>query len=305
MNTDQNLPQLTESILTLGSFDGLHLGHRYLIREIQKIGESKKLPFYLISFEPHPRLVLKNNEDFKLLQTWEEKTSMLRALGVENTIAIPFTQELSQKSAEEFILEYILKPFHPKIVVLGFDHKFGKNRQGSKETFISLNEKLNLNLDVVQLEEYMNQRDHISSTLIRQYLQNGDIQQANALLGYSYTLTGRVVEGKKLGRTIGFPTANITPENIHKLVPAIGVYATTIVIDGQHYKAATNIGLNPTVEKINEPKIESFILDFEGDIYHKNVTLHFHHYLRGEKKYSSLDELKAAIAHDVAHIKNL
>jgi riboflavin kinase/FMN adenylyltransferase len=305
MNIYHELPHLTDSVITIGSFDGLHLGHQYLIREVQKIANENKLPFFLISFEPHPRLVLQHNSNFKLLQTWNEKKVLLEQLGVRNLIAIPFTTELSQKSAEEFILEYILKPLNPRIVVLGYDHKFGKDRQGSKDTFLALKSRLGLNLDIIQLQEYMNQRSHISSTTIRQLIQNGQIKEANGLLGHTYELSGKVVEGKKLGRTLGYPTANILTENIDKLIPAIGVYYTTIKVGNVWYKAATSIGLNPTVEDITTPRIESHILDFEGDIYGELITLKFHDYLRAEKKYESLEALKSAIGQDIIQIEKL
>ena len=304
MNIHRNHPHLIESIITIGSFDGLHLGHQYLIWEVKKLAEKSKLPFYLISFEPHPRLVLQNNGDFKLLQTWEEKISQLEKLGIENLIALPFTRELSLKSAEEFILEYILKPLKPKIIVLGYDHKFGRDRQGSKDTFLALKEKLNLDFEVIQLQEYMNQRSQISSSIIRQHIQKGQIENANELLGYNYSITGKVVEGKKLGRTLGFPTANILPNESHKLIPAIGVYHTSIEIEGVSYKSATSIGLNPTVENIDVPKIETYIFDFNEDIYGKEVTLKFHHYIRGEEKYDSIEELKSAIEKDVMKIQD-
>ena len=303
MNIHRNHPHLIESIITIGSFDGLHLGHQYLIWEVKKLAEKSKLPFYLISFEPHPRLVLQNNGDFKLLQTWEEKISQLEKLGIENLIALPFTRELSLKSAEEFILEYILKPLKPKIIVLGYDHKFGRDRQGSKDTFLALKEKLNLDFEVIQLQEYMNQRSQISSSIIRQHIQKGQIENANELLGYNYSITGKVVEGKKLGRTLGFPTANILPNENHKLIPAIGVYHTSIEIEGVSYKSATSIGLNPTVENIDIPKIETYILDFNEEIYGREVTLKFHHYIRGEEKYNTIEELKSAIEKDVMKIK--
>lgn len=303
MNIYHELPLLTDCVITIGSFDGLHLGHQYLIREVQKIANENKLPFYLISFEPHPRLVLQHNSDFKLLQTWNEKTALLEQFGVCNLIAIPFTTELSQKSAEEFILDYILKPLNPRIVVLGYDHKFGKDRQGSKDTFLALKRRLGLNLDIIQLQEYMNQRSHISSTTIRQLIQNGQIKEANGLLGHTYELSGKVEEGKKLGRTLGYPTANILTENINKLIPALGVYYTTIKVGGVWHKAATSIGLNPTVEDITTPRIESHILDFEGDIYDELITLKFHDYLRAEKKYDNLEALKVAIGQDIAQIE--
>ena len=304
MKIYRELPQLSESIITIGSFDGLHLGHQYLITEALKIAQARAIPFYLISFEPHPRLVLKQNSDFKLLQTWPEKIVHLKKLGVEHLIALPFTEALSQKSAEEFILNDILKPLQPKIVVLGYDHKFGKDRQGSKDTFIALKEKLHLDIEIIQLEEYLIKRAHVSSSIIRNHIQNGSIDQVKNLLGYEYSITGKVIEGKQLGRTLGYPTANILPDDTNKLIPKKGVYNTCLVVNGKRYKAATSIGLNPTVEERRDESIESYILDFEGDIYGESVCIEFKHFLREEKKFNSIDELISAMAADVAIVVN-
>lgn len=304
MKIYRELPQLSESVITIGSFDGLHLGHQYLITEALKIAQARAIPFYLISFEPHPRLVLKQNSDFKLLQTWLEKIVHLEKLGVEHLIALPFTEALSQKSAEEFILNDILKPLQPKIVILGYDHKFGKDRQGSKDTFIALKEKLHLDLEIIQLDEYLITRAHVSSSIIRNHIQNGSIDQVKNLLGYEYTITGKVIQGKQLGRTLGYPTANILPDDPNKLIPKKGVYNTRLVINGKRYKAATSIGLNPTVEDRRDESIESYILDFEGDIYGESVCIEFKHFLREEKKFNSIDELISAMAADVALVAN-
>lgn len=304
MKIYRELPQLLESVITIGSFDGLHLGHQYLITEALKIAQARAIPFYLISFEPHPRLVLKQNSDFKLLQTWPEKIVHLEKLGVEHLIALPFTEALSQKSAEEFILNDILKPLQPKIVILGYDHKFGKDRQGSKDTFIALKEKLHLDLEIIQLDEYLITRAHVSSSIIRNHIQNGSIDQVKNLLGYEYTITGKVIQGKQLGRTLGYPTANILPDDPNKLIPKKGVYNTRLVVNGKRYKAATSIGLNPTVENRRDESIESYILGFEGDIYGESVCIEFKHFLREEKKFNSIDELISAMAADVALVAN-
>jgi len=304
MNIYTELAHLKESVITIGSFDGLHLGHQYLIMEAQKIARLRKIPFFLVSFEPHPRLILKQNNDFKLLQTWQEKLAHLDKLGLENLIALPFTIELSQKSAEEFILNDILKPLNPRIVVLGYDHKFGKDRQGSKDTFIALRDRLNLNLEIVQLNEYIIKRTHVSSSIIRNHIQNGTIEQVKDLLGYEYSLEGKVILGKQLGRTLGYPTANILPNDPNKLIPKNGVYKTRLFFNGKYYKAATSIGLNPTVEILTQPRIESFILDYSGDLYGEHVRLEFISFLREEKKFDTLEDLKYAMAADVALVAN-
>lgn len=305
MKVHRTIPVLEKSIITIGSFDGLHLGHRYLIEEVKRLASDRNLPFYLISFDPHPRQIVNSDAGFKLLQTWDEKLETLEKMGVENVVAIPFTKELSLKSAEEFILQDILTPLQPKVVVLGYDHKFGKDRQGSIDTLKNLKNKLQLDIDILELSEYMKQRQHISSTIIRRHILHGEITKANELLGYVFNLSGKVVYGKQLGRTIGYPTANLELESPHKILPAYGVYNTTIAVDGKTYKAATNIGLNPTVEESSIPKIETYILDFNEMIYDKKVRLYFHDFIRGEVKYDSIEELQRAIKADVERVKTI
>jgi len=298
----RELPKVENSVITIGSFDGLHIGHQYLIAKLKQYANELKQEEYVITFEPHPRLIVQPQSNFKLLTTLEEKKAKLEKLNVQNLIIISFSKELSQLSAEDFIIKYIIEPLHPKLVVLGYDHKFGKDRKGSQETFEIIRKNRQLDFDIIKVEEFKNQTEHISSTTIRNYLLDRKIKQANAILGNSYSITGKVIRGRQLGRTIGYPTANIEVDEVNKLIPPKGIYSTKIEINHQIYKAATSIGLNPTISDDNFMSIEAYILDFDRDIYGETVTLYFEDYIRDEKKFNGLEELQQAIKEDVMFV---
>lgn len=301
MNVYRSIPDVAQSVITIGSFDGVHLGHQALIAKTQHLAQQLDTEEYILTFEPHPRLVIQPHVDFKILQTTPEKLEHFERLGVKNVVLIPFDIALSELTAEEF-LHQIISQLHPKAVVIGYDHKFGKNRKGSMETFVQLNQSHNLSIDIQSLEEISLDDSKISSTAIRQHILHRNITQANQILGYPYTIHGKVIEGKKLGRTIGFPTANIQVDNLHKLMPPLGIYHTEISVQNQIYLAATSISTNPTISDSKEIHIESHILDFDRDIYNEGVKLSFIQYLRDEMKFDSLDELKLAIGEDIEHI---
>ena len=302
MRIYRELPKVENSVITIGSFDGLHIGHQYLIAKLKQYANELKQEEYVITFEPHPRLIVQPQSNFKLLTTLEEKKAKLEKLNVQNLIIISFSKELSQLSAEDFIIKYIIEPLHPKLVVLGYDHKFGKDRKGSQETFEIIRKNRQLDFDIIKVEEFKNQTEHISSTTIRNYLLDRKIKQANAILGNSYSITGKVIRGRQLGRTIGYPTANIEVDEVNKLIPPKGIYSTKIEINHQIYKAATSIGLNPTISDDNFMSIEAYILDFDRDIYGETVTLYFEDYIRDEKKFNGLEELQQAIKEDVMFV---
>lgn len=295
---------ISNTAITVGSFDGLHLGHRFIISELIKIAKEKNLKTCVVTFEPHPRLVLPNNEDFRLLTTLEEKISLFSHLGIDYVQIIPFTKALSTLSAEEFILEYISKRLDPKAVVLGYDHKFGKDRKGSKESFEAFKISHSMDFSIIELYEKENPYGKLSSTSIRQALRQNDINTANQLLGYPYIIQGTVVIGKQLGRTIGYPTANIQVGHPKKLIPSIGVYSGKIIISGVTYKAAINIGYNPTTDLDRIIKIEAFIIDFSEDIYGEIIQLHIEQWIRPEEKFDTLESLKSAIESDVQYVIN-
>lgn len=304
MIVHRDLPKLDSSVLTIGSFDGMHLGHQHLIKQTIEYSKKFQTNSIVVTFEPHPRLVLQSNEDFQLLNTMEEKLEKLERAGINEVILIPFNQHFSQMNAIDFIESWILKPLNPLAVVLGYDHKFGKNRQGSKATFNELKNSGSYHYQLIEVDEYTSEQIKYSSTEIRNALKLGDIVNANKRLGYDYHLNGSIIHGKQLGRKLGYPTANIKLNHPRKLVPKTGVYHTIIEINQALHLAATSIGYSPTIEDGLDLSIEAYILDFEDNIYGKDVRLSFVDKIRDEMKFDTLEDLKLEIARDIQAIRS-
>jgi len=285
------------SAVTIGTYDGVHLGHRAIISTLVSDAKSRGLRSVVITFEPHPRLVLgkTNGSPIFLLSTLEEKLSALESLGVDCVIVIHFTKEFSETSAETFVEEVLVEKIGLAEIVIGYDHMFGKNRGGSFETLVRLAEKHHF--AVRQIPEQKVDEHHLSSTAIRRFLESGDIENANKLLGAPYQLSALVIEGDRRGRTIGFPTANLLPPTA-KLIPKIGVYAVEVEVGEKRYRAMMNIGTRPTVQTQSGVSLEVHLLDFNGDLYGKTLTVRFLTRLRDEQKFSSLDALKAQLERD-------
>lgn len=294
---------ISNAVVTSGTFDGVHLGHQKIIGRIREIARSKEGETVLITFWPHPRLVLYPNEhNLRLLSTFEEKASLLRQFGIDHLVTIPFTQEFSQLSSEEFIQKVLIEKIQTKVLVIGYDHRFGKNREGSFEYLKNHSESLGF-----ELEEISRQDVHeigVSSTKIRKALESGDIKTATAYLGRPYELNGLVVKGQQIGRSIGFPTANIHIPNSYKLIPRDGVYAVEAQIDGLLYKAMLNIGNRPTVDGTSKT-VEAHLFDFQGDLYNKQITVYFIEFIREERKFNSLEELKDQLSKDQRVAKSI
>ena len=297
MQIYDRIPEIEQSVFTIGSFDGLHIGHRHLIRQTLNIGKTKGIQTFVLTFEPHPRLVLQSNKDFQIINTTQEKLKLLEDIGVEHVVLIPFDASLSMLSADEFVLE-LLNKLKPKVVVLGYDHKFGKDRKGSIETFENY-QSSSFDFQITQVDELELGNKKVSSTEIRHHLLAGKIKEANELLGYFYHISGVVIHGKHLGRTIGYPTANVQIDHPRKIRLSNGVYKTEIIVKGKTYRAATSIGTNPTISHQSQTHIESYIIDFDMDIYSENVQLFFLEKVRDEKKFDNLDALKLQISEDV------
>ncbi len=282
---------MVASVATLGIFDGVHLGHRALLDRLVLRAKEEKSESVVITFSPHPRLILeKHNKKLSFLTTIEEKKVLLRSAGVDHLIIINFTSEFSNITACDFIKDILVGKIGTKYLVIGYDHHFGKSGEGN---FNTINEcAKDLDFRVEQVEGYHTDDGIISSSLIRGALLKGDIGKANNWLGYSYSVNGLIIEGRKLGRKIGFPTANIKPSYEHKLIPANGVYAVEVQLADKILPGMLSIGSNPTVN--SDPyfrSIEVHILDFNEDIYGRNLTVIFRKRLRDEKKFGSLDEL--------------
>lgn len=305
MNIFRHIPQVVDSVITIGSFDGVHKGHKELILKTQEIAKLNASEEYIISFDPHPRLILGNYKEFELLTTVDEKIDILKKLSVKNLILLPFSNEISQLSAFDFLEKYIIEPLNPKAVVIGYDHKFGKDRMGSKETFYNYNKASNKDIQIIEFEEFKTNDLKINSTHIRQLLKGGKIDEANQILGHNYFIEGIVVKGKQIGRTLGFPTANIHISEPKKLIPKTGIYKSFIEIEGIKYLSATNIGYNPTIQSGNPMTIETYIIDFDKDIYGEEIKLFLTDYIRPEIEFKGLEELILQIIKDVEYIKSI
>ncbi|PXY00831.1 riboflavin biosynthesis protein RibF [Marinifilum breve] len=292
-------------VVTIGTFDGVHLGHRKVIRRLQELAHRVKGETVIFTFYPHPRLVLnKENNGLRLINTLEEKKVLLEAAGIDHLVIYPFTKEFSQLSYIEFVEQILVKQLGMKYLVVGYDHRFGHNREGKYEDLKVFADQLNFKIerqDVLNMDAI-----NVSSTKIRKAIGEGDINTANKYLGYRFFIKGDVVDGKKLGSKIGFPTANIDPQESYKLVPKDGVYAVKVDIDDKRYLGMLNIGVRPTVNnQLDNRSIEVNIFDFDQDIYYKNITIHFYKRIRNEQFFASIDELKAQLAKDKESVVEL
>jgi riboflavin kinase / FMN adenylyltransferase len=288
-----SLPAIKNAIVSQGTFDGVHLAHKKIIERLKQIASIKDGETVLITFEPHPRMVLfPDDHGLQLLSTLNEKIHLLEKAGIDHLIILPFTKEFSRQTSEQFIRTILVNKIKTNTLVIGYDHRFGKNREGS---FEHLKESSSLyGFDVEEIPEQDIDDIAVSSTKIRNALLNNDIQTAQKYLGNSYSLEGKVVKGKQLGRTIGYPTANIEVENSFKLIPQDGVYAVWVWYNKARFGGMLNIGNNPTVAGKGR-SIEVNIFDFEKEIYTEMLKIEFVSKLRNEEKFNGLDALKAQL----------
>ena len=278
-------------VVTIGTFDGVHIGHHKVLGRLKDITRQTDGESVVFTFYPHPRLVLSPEEhNLRLLTTLDEKVELLRQAGIQHLIVYPFTTEFSKLTYAEFVKKVLVDEMKIHSLVVGYDHRFGKNREGGFEYLQSCADRYGFyieKLDVLLVDEA-----HISSTRIRNALESGDIYTANRYLGYAYTLHGKVVAGQKLGRTIGFPTANIESSDIHKLIPGYGVYAVQAELENQVYPGMLNIGTRPTFNlNADQRSIEVNIFDFNDEIYDREISLKFIAKIRDERKFSGKNEL--------------
>lgn len=285
--TDEN------SVITIGTFDGIHLGHQDLLGKVKSESEKSDSRNFLVTFEPHPRLVVAKNKEVKLLTTLEEKLKIFEKFGIENVLVLEFNQKLSNTEYPDFIENIVLKGIGAKHIVIGYDHKFGKNRSGDETKLRELGEQFGFNVSTVQ--PFQLDGTTISSTLIRVALENGEVRLAEKYLGRPYEFSGKVVEGDMRGRTIGFPTANIDLMNSQKLIPKAGVYAVTGIVNELPFKGIMNIGFRPTFEENGQNKIEIHLFNFSDNIYGETITIDFIHRIRDEIKF----ETKEALVHQI------
>lgn len=284
--------------MTVGTFDGVHLGHRKIIARMLDLAKKIKGESVIFTFDPHPRKVVAPGEtSLRLLTTLEEKIALFEQSGIDHLIIYPFTPEFSQLTYEEFVENILVGQIHTKSLVVGYDHKFGKNRQGDFEFLKKCADRMDFQIE--KLDVLLMNESHISSTKIRDAIQHGDFETANAFLGYPFALQGTVIEGQKLGRKIQFPTANVAASDPDKIIPGYGVYAVKVNIHDKTYMGMLNIGSRPTVNNnADHRSIEVHIFDFDSDIYGEHIELIFFKKLREEQKFSSIDALKEQLAKD-------
>lgn len=282
-------------VLTIGTFDGVHLGHRKILSKIKEICEKKGAESCVMTFDPHPRKILfPDKNELKILSTISEKTKLLSENGIQHLIIQPFTKEFSKVSSHEYIHSILENGIKPDILVIGYDHRFGSNREGNLE----LLQKSKVNFEIVEIPAFEIDQLNVSSTKIRTALSEGEIKQANNFLGYTFFIHANVIEGKKLGRSIGFPTANLHIDENDKLIPANGVYAVMVEFEGKKLKGMMNIGTNPSVSDDQHLKLEVHLLNFDGDLYDKTLKISFLQKMRKEQKFATLEELKHQLEAD-------
>lgn len=295
-----------KTILTLGTFDGVHIGHRKILEKVTQNTETNTTESLVLTFFPHPRMVLKGQSEVKLLNTIGEKIDLLEKIGVQNLVIHPFDETFSQLTAEEFVRTVLVEKFHIQKIIIGHDHRFGRNRTANIDDLIAFGKQYHFEVEQISVQEIKDVS--ISSTKIRNALTEGNMALANDYLGYEYFLTGNVSKGKQLGRTIGFPTANLQIEENQKLIPQNGVYVVKSIINQKTVFGMMNIGFNPTVagEKL---AVEVHYFDFDANLYDQEIRVSILEYLRSEQKFDSVTLLKEQLEKDedaaLTYIKSL
>lgn len=291
----QEFSSTAKTIVTLGTFDGVHEGHKSILQKLTNSSKSSGCESVVLTFFPHPRMVLQQNSDLKLLNTMDEKAELLEKEGVQHLIIHPFDHAFSRLTAEEFVKEILVDSLNICKIIIGHDHRFGRNRTANIDDLIKFGNEYGFEVEKISALEI--DEVSVSSTKIRNALLEGNVEKANDYLGYPYFINGTVAEGKKLGRTINFPTANIEVKEDYKLIPANGVYVVSSVIDGKTIQGMMNIGTRPTVNGTGRT-IEVHYHDFDANLYGRDIKVSFHHRLRDEVKFESVDALKQQLEKD-------
>ena len=293
--TDINSFNITDTVVTVGTFDGLHLGHKTILDALKNKAKQLNYKSVVFTFWPHPRFVLGKIDGLELLSTIDEKAKILEKYGIDYLVSVKFTKEFASQTSYEFVKNILVGKLNVKHLVLGYDHHFGKNREGRFDKLADCANEFGFTIE--QVSALTSGEENISSTKIRNALKQGDIAKANKYLGYNYSITGKVVSGEAIGRKIGFPTANIKWES-YKLIPANGVYAVKVHYKNVTYNAMVNVGRKPTVSNNEKTGIEVNIFDFNNNIYDKKITIEFIERIRDEQKFENIDKLKAQLKLD-------
>ncbi len=310
MKVFNNIEQISKNrntVLTIGTFDGFHVGHQAIILSVVETAKELNSRSLVITFEPHPRSVVSNDYDIKLITTLNEKLDQFEKSGIENVLIINFTLEFSKLTAEEFVSNYLVDKTGIKAIILGHDHKLGKDRAGGEDKIKELGAKYNF--DVVPVSAVQIDNEIVSSTKVRNALLNNELDKANKFLGRNYSISGKVVEGARRGRTLGFPTANINPDDPHKIIPSNGIYFVEFFVRKHKHFGLLNIGTRPTFDDSAKVILEAYLYDFKDDIYGEDVSVNLLNRMRDELKYNTKEELIAQMEIDkqngIELIKNI
>ncbi|MDR1203097.1 MAG: bifunctional riboflavin kinase/FAD synthetase [Tannerellaceae bacterium] len=283
-------------VATIGFFDGVHLGHRFLIDNMIKIAKERNLPSAVITFSEHPRNVLQSDYQPQLLNSFEEKLAHLETTGVDYCIVLPFTPELANYPAKEFIHAVLFQKLHVKTLLIGYDHRFGRGRTDGFQEYAGYGAACGM--EVLEIARFIENEIAVSSSEARRLLLEGKVEEAGKLLTYPYQIKGSIINGHKVGRVLGFPTANIRVDEPFKILPGIGVYAVWVQLQDKRYKGMLYIGNRPTLNNGDNITLEVNILDFSGDIYNNEITVSFIYFIRGNIRFNTLEELKTQLEKD-------
>ena len=298
VHTDiEHLPAFKNAVVTIGTFDGVHLGHRQIIAQLKAEAEKNSGETVIITFHPHPRKIVHVSRDVRLITTINERIELLSGAGIDHLVIVPFTQEFSELTPREYVETFLKKRFNPSVIIIGYDHKFGKEREGDYRLLEEYSAKRYFELK--EIPQHVINLNTVSSTRIRDHISNGEIEQANALLGYNFSFDAVVVKGDRRGRSIGYPTANLEMTDNEKIVPGNGVYAVKVSLPDipSQFKGMMNIGIRPTVDGKTRT-IEVHIFDFAGEIYGETIRVHVRSFLRKEQKFPGIAELKSQLDKD-------
>lgn len=296
--------KISNAVVTSGTFDGVHIGHQTILNRLNEVAKKTNGESVLLTFFPHPRMVLQEDAELKLLNTIEEKTELLEKAGVQHLIIHPFTKEFSRTSSLEFVRDILVNQIGTKKLVIGYDHHFGRNREGSFEHLKEFGPVYGFDVEEISAQDIDNV--NVSSTKIRKALVAGDVKTANSYLGHTFQLSGIVVHGKQIGRELGYPTANVDLQNNYKLIPANGVYAVTAKVNGNSFEGMLNIGTRPTIDDNDgELSIEVNLFNFNEDIYGESISLSLIERIRDEKKFENKEELIAEMEKDQVKCQNI
>ncbi len=296
---------LPESVLTIGTFDGVHLAHQEVVKNLVQSARAYAVPSVLVTFDPHPRQFVsaQDQKPIAMLSSLDEKIALLAELGLDYLVIVEFDRHFSEISAQKFVEQVLVEHFHPRLIMIGYDHKFGKGREGDIDFLRKLSTKYSYVVE--EIPQFTDRDEKVNSTTIRRLLENGEVEKSARLLGRPYRLCGIVTKGQQKGRLLGFPTANIALKDSAKHIPRDGVYEVSVRIaeEEQSYRGALNIGYRPSVDDQLRFTIEVYILDFDRDIYGRDICVEFVSFIRPEMKFGSVEQLVAQIKSDVAQIR--